>query len=215
MCTTYLYPLWCLFTAAEASRWALSLPEGWFQAQPVYFRRELGGLGDNFAQVPHAHQIVGRASEAEHPVHLENSTMPYFPQQCDRFQPAETFFDALPLDLADAIACMLSRAIVNGASASPFVVLRHVRSHLQIPALGHKVECVIALVPTCGHPLRSRKLLQHHQRRVALRCPVGLEYFARHDQSVAILHQQVSAGTQLVLLARAFARQLGLGIGLR
>lgn len=124
ICTTYFYPLWCLFTAEEASSWALGLSEGSLQAQPVYFRRELGGLGRNFAQVPHAHQIVGRTSEAEHPVHLENSTMPYFPQQRDCLQPAETFFDALPLDLADAIACMLGRALVNGASASPFVVLR-------------------------------------------------------------------------------------------
>lgn len=55
---------------------------------------------------------------------LENSTMPNFSQQRDGLQPAETFFDALLLDLADAIILVPSRALVNGASAPPFVVLR-------------------------------------------------------------------------------------------
>jgi len=50
--------------------------------------------------------------------------MPNFSQQRDGLQPAETFFDALLLDLADAIILVPSRALVNGASAPPFVVLR-------------------------------------------------------------------------------------------
>jgi hypothetical protein len=50
--------------------------------------------------------------------------MPNFSQQRDGLPPAETFFDALPLDLADAITLVPSRAFVLGASASPFVVQR-------------------------------------------------------------------------------------------
>ena len=117
--TTYLYPRWCLLTAEEASSWARGLPEGVLEAQPVHFRRELGALDRDLAQIPHAHQIIGRTSEAEHPVHLENSTMPYFSQQRDRIQPTETFSDALPLDLAHAIAYMLGAAML----------LRRRRSH--------------------------------------------------------------------------------------
>ena len=109
--------------------------------------RDLAGLKHRSAQVPHAHQIVGGTSEAEYPVHLDNSTMPNFPQQRDGLQPAETFFDALPLDLADAIALVPGRALVNGASASPFVVLRYMRRDLQVPALDHEIERVIAFVP--------------------------------------------------------------------
>src|SRR5713101_786560 len=155
MFTSYSLSVCDSFMAQEAF---VVRPEGLFQAQLLHFRRESGGLDRNFTQVPHSHQIVGRTSKSEHPVHLENSTMPDFPQQRNRLQPAETFFDAFPLDLADAITFVLSGALIDCASAPPLAVLRYMRRDSQVPALGHKVECVIALVPTCGDPLRSRKV---------------------------------------------------------
>ena len=63
--------------------------------------------------------------------------------------------------------------------------------------------------------LRTRNLLQHDQRGVTLRGPIGLEHFRIHDQSVPVLHQQIPAVTQLGLLACTLASQLGIGIGLR
>src|SRR6266849_556412 len=70
------------------------------------------------SQIPHAHQVIGRAGEGEDPVHLAHSTMAHFPQECDRLQPTEAFFDTLPLLLAETIARMMRRSSVNRAPAA-------------------------------------------------------------------------------------------------
>jgi hypothetical protein len=94
-----------------------------------------GGLN---IEVSHAYQVVGRTGKGEHPVHLENPTMPNFTQQRDRLQPTETFFDPLALDLADAIALVPCRPFINRAAAPPSLVLRHVRRHPQVSALARR-----------------------------------------------------------------------------
>src|SRR5437667_6046448 len=166
-------------------------------------------------EVSHAHQVVGCAGEAEDPVHFAHSAMPHFAQQGDRLQPAETLFDALSLLLTETIAGMLCRAPVDCAPTAPCQVLRHMGRHSQMSTLGPEIPSVEALISAYGHRLRSRNLLQHHQRRIAL-CPsVGHEHFCGDDQSVAILDQQIPAVAQLGLLPITFARQLRLGIGLR
>lgn len=73
----------------------------------------------NGHQVSHAHQVVSRAPEGEHPVHLENAAVPNLAQQRDRLQPAETFFDPLVLDLADAIAFVPRRPLIDRTAATP------------------------------------------------------------------------------------------------
>src|SRR5712692_6543402 len=75
----------------------MSPPGALMQVPPTHFSPDLGGLNRGWAQVPHAHQVIGGRGQGEHPVHLENPTMPHFPQQRDRFQPAEALFDPLPL----------------------------------------------------------------------------------------------------------------------
>ena len=64
-----------------------------------------------------------------------------------------------------------------------------------------------------GHrdPMTAADLLQHQQRRVPLRRPVGLIHSGVHNQALAVFHQQIPAVTQLRFFARAFARQLGIG----
>src|SRR5712692_3287759 len=93
----------------------------------------------NCGEVPHAHQVVGRTSEAEDPVHFADPTMPYLPQQRDRFQPAEAFFDALPLLLTEGIAGMMRRPSIDRTPTTPSQVLRHMRSHSQMPTLSHEI----------------------------------------------------------------------------
>ena len=88
--------------------------------------RDLAGLNHRSAQVPHTPQVVGGAGEGKHPVHFENPTMAHFPPQRDRLQPPETFFDALPLSLADGIARVARGARIDAAAASPPIVLRYV-----------------------------------------------------------------------------------------
>ena len=59
--------------------------------------------------------------------------------------------------------------------------------------------------PTVTRPV-SGKLPQHHHRRILLGGRLrGFPHEARHDQSVTILHQQISAIAQLGLLAVPFA----------
>src|SRR6266446_1790089 len=136
-------------------------------------------------EVSHAHQVVGCAGEAEDPVHFAHSAMPHFAQQGDRLQPAETLFDALSLLLTETIAGMLCRAPVDCAPTAPCQVLRHMGRHSQMSTLGHEIPSVEALISAHGHRLPSRNLLQHHQRRIALRPSVGHEHFCGDDQSVA------------------------------
>lgn len=77
---------------------------------PELRRRNCGG------QVAHAHQIVGGAGESKNPVHFAHSAMPYLPQQRDRLQPAEAFFDPLPLSLADGVPRVPCGVAINGAA---------------------------------------------------------------------------------------------------
>src|SRR5258708_6014137 len=77
-------------------------------------------------QVSHAHQIVGCASERENPIHFQCAAVPQSAQQRDGLQPAEAFFDALPLLLAEGIARLSRGAAVDGTAASSSGVLRSI-----------------------------------------------------------------------------------------
>jgi len=61
----------------------------------------------------------------------------------------------------------------------------------------------------------SRLLLQHHRSRIALSTPVGFQQFRVNDESIPVLHQQISAIAQLRILARAPARHLLILVRLR
>src|SRR5262252_4654917 len=100
----------------------------------------------NRGQISHAHQIVGGAGESENPVHFANSAMPNLSQERNRLQPAEAFFDALPLSLADRVSRVPRGAAINRAAAGSSQVLRHVRRHPQMAALRHKPTRVEAFV---------------------------------------------------------------------
>src|SRR5258708_22996221 len=166
-------------------------------------------------QVPHAHQVVGRAGKREDPIDFQRSAMPHFAQHRNGLQPAKTFFDALPLLRADGIAPLPRGAAINGAAASSPKVLRHVRRHPNVPALAHEIRRVEALVAAHRHTPASRNFLQHFQRGIALGRARGFPHPAVHNQTVAILHQQIPAVAQLGLLARTFARQLRFWIAFR
>ena len=101
------------------------MSENLLRATVVCASGNLAGLNHCAAQVPHTHQVVGSTGEVEYPVHLPNPAMTHFPQQRDRLQPPETFFDALPLLLADGIARVTRGTRIDGAPASPPIVLRH------------------------------------------------------------------------------------------
>jgi hypothetical protein len=92
------------------------------------------------AQISHAHQIVGGTSEGKDPVHFANSTMTQLPQERNRFQPPEAFFDPLPPLLAQTIAKVTRRAPVDGAPAIPLQILCDMRRYPQVATLSHKIS---------------------------------------------------------------------------
>src|SRR5579884_1426406 len=98
-------------------------------------------------QISHAHQIVGRASEGKDPVHFAHPAMPNLPHQRNGFQPAEAFFDPLPLSLAHRIARVSRAATINRAASASSQVLRHVRRHAQMATLLYEPERVEPFVP--------------------------------------------------------------------
>ena len=167
------------------------------------------------AQVSHAHQVVSGAREGEDPIHLTYATMSEFSQQRDRFQPAEAFFDALPFPLTDGIAWVPRGSPINGTPTWPLLILGDMRRNIQVSALGDKTGSIKSFVPANRNRLAAGNLLQHHQRRIPLCRSVGLKNFRGDNQSVAVLHQQISAIAQFGFFAWTFARQLGIGIGRR
>src|SRR5437588_477688 len=136
------------------------------------------------AQVSHAHQVVGGAGHGKNPIYSTDPAMPYLPHQRNRLQPAEALLDSLSLSLAEGVTCVSRGAAINCTAAAPFEVLRYMRRHPQIPALSDKSVRVESFVSAYRHRLRAGKFLQHHQRRVALRRPIGLEHFRLHDQTI-------------------------------
>ncbi len=156
-------------------------------------------------KVSHAHQIVGRARERKHPVHLQGSAMTYLAQQSHRLQPTEAFFDTLPFFLtdghsprgawfADRWRCRLfvsdfapraaSRPYSGTRAQNPLYrsLCRRPPSRTRYPE--------VALTSPLPHPSR--------------RCLWPPTLSSTTINPVAILHQQISAITQLGLLACAF-----------
>jgi hypothetical protein len=114
----------------------------------------------------------------------------------------------------DGVAPVLRGAAIDRATTAPSQVQRRVRHHPQMAALLHKPERVIAFVASHRQRLRAGKSFHHDQGCIAFCGPVRLENLRVYDQSVAVLHQQIAAVTQLRLFPAAFARQQGVGIGL-
>jgi hypothetical protein len=102
---------------------------------------------------------------------------------------------------------------IDGTAAGAMGVLRHVRRDLHLAALGYELSGVVAFVGSHRDPLLSRDLLEHEQRRIPFRRPVGLQQLGLGDQPVAVLNQQISAVAQFGFFAAAFAGQLGIRVG--
>jgi hypothetical protein len=94
--------------------------------RPDLHRRNGGG------QVAHPHQIVGGTGQGKYPVHFAHPAMPDLSHQRDGLQPAKTFFDPLPLLLAEGVTRVPRGAAINRATSASPQVLCHVRCHAQV-----------------------------------------------------------------------------------
>src|SRR5262252_164646 len=130
----------------------------------------------NWRQVSDSHQIVSCSSELKDPTHQPKAAMTCFTQQPHGLQPAKDLFHSFALSLADCIARMTSRALVNCTTAAPFVVLRDMRRHAALPQLSHEALRVIGFVGRQGHALF--RLAQQPERRLAFRRAAGLVNWA-------------------------------------
>jgi hypothetical protein len=136
-------------------------------------------------------------------------------QHANRLQPAEYFFDPLPLALTDLVTGMMRRARVNGAPALALQVLRHMRRHIPGPHFGHQFPRIVPFVGRQRNSPDSLNAFGHLYCCIALRRPAALCQFGVHHQPVAVLDQQIAAVSQLRFLAAAFAGQPRLRVRLR
>jgi len=153
----------------------LAFPESNSRLCRTHFGLDLH-RGNGSGQIAHTHQIVGRAGEDENPIPAAHSAMPNLAHPRNGLQPAEALFDGLPLSLAHGVAHVSRGAAVNRATARSRIILRHMRSHSQIPAFFYEVSRVKSFVPTNGDRLSAGKLLQHDRCGIALGRPIRLKH---------------------------------------
>src|SRR5712692_174238 len=101
-------------------------------------------------QVPKADQVVGCDREGEHPLDARQASMTKLPQSAHGLQPAEDLFHALSLLLADQIARVARRALIDRA-ASMLVILGDVRGDVQGAHVLDEVSGVIVLIAAQRH----------------------------------------------------------------
>src|SRR5579864_1206951 len=177
-------------------------------ASYLMVQSDSSGCCQNFGD---SNEIVGDGGQHEEPLDQATAAMPRFAQTADGLDPAEQLFDALALDVADAIARMASCACIDCRAAFS-VVLRHMRGAAAFTAAGNEVGGVIVLVTTDG-AARLGIVLDHVERRRALGGTVGLGQARVDDEAVAVLDHQVAHMAKLGLLAGALAEQAGVRVG--
>src|SRR3989304_1977919 len=98
-------------------------------------------------QSPQPDQVIRRSDEGEPPTHFPQTAQLDLLQQTDHLHPAKRLLDPLAFLLADRIAPVPRRPLVNGAAAVGGV-LRHVRGDLPLAQGTDEVAGVIILVPS-------------------------------------------------------------------
>src|SRR5262245_55142492 len=79
---------------------------------------KLRSCGRGREQRAHPDQVVGRRGEGKDPLDLWATAVADFPQQCDRFHPAEGLLDQLALALTDRVAHVARGARIDGTAAT-------------------------------------------------------------------------------------------------
>src|SRR5579863_483264 len=174
--------LWRWFPASSPSHEALQQPSETLR------RPDLRRRNRDCHQIPHAHQVVGGASQAKDPVDVQGPAMTYFAQQGNGLQPAKALFDAFTFLLTDSIAGVPRGSTIDGAPSRPGFVLGNMRRHPKTSAFTDKVAGIKGFVAAHRHPPLSAKVTQHLQCSIALRPSTGFPHPTVHDQAVAILH---------------------------
>src|SRR5262249_22618654 len=142
-------------------------------------------------------QVVGGADEVGMQLHASDAAEARATQTTPALHPAEDLFDPLALSLADPVTRMPCRTSVQPRSPAP-VNLGNVRANAAAAQKIHKRLAVITLLATETRRLQALAGLALEQRgrcgRLALKRRAHADV---HAQPVAVLHERVSAKTQL------------------
>jgi len=113
-------------------------------------------------------------------------------------QPPDALLDQPAAAQTDGIAGPARGSAIEVATAV-LVVLRDVRSHIQLLRCPHEILTVIRLVGAHSDSACTALLLlgQHQQRGIALCISIRMSHHRRDDQPVAVLHQGMAKITQL------------------
>src|SRR6266567_7301516 len=137
----------------------------------------------DFGQVSDPYQVVGGGGELEDPTHQGQPAVPGLTQQPDRLQPAKDFFHSFALTLTNLITRMARRARIDRTSPV-LITLGHVRRHLAVTQISHKVFGVVSFVSAQRHTRFLRSLLDQPQRCFSLSSATGNGQSRIHHQTV-------------------------------
>jgi hypothetical protein len=107
----------------------------------------------NRRQISDSHQVVSSGGELEDPTYQLQTSVSRLAQQSHGFQPAKDLFHSFALALTNLITRMTSRALIDGAAATSFVVLGDMRRHPPLPQVADEGLRVIRFIRRQRHPL--------------------------------------------------------------
>src|SRR5260370_33228876 len=121
-----------------------------------------GSRSRDLCQVSNPAQVVGGGSELKDPTHQLQSAVSGLTQQRNRLEPAKDFFHSFALTLTNLITRVAGGACIDG-TPPVLITLGHVRRHLAVTQISHKVFRVASFVGAQRHPRLLRALLDQRQ----------------------------------------------------
>ena len=162
------------------------------------------------AQAAHAHQVVGGKAQQRLTRELGLTDQLGLGQTTHRLDPAKGLLNALAHLQAGFVALVPLDATID---CRVLVLGRHVGRDFELSATLDEVLAVVALVgPDRGTLVLVTPAIEHLQRRFALGGATGMGDLNVHDQTVAVLHEDVPHVAQAGLVALALLEQSGIGI---
>ena len=163
------------------------------------------------AQTAHAHQVVGGKAQQRLARELGLTDQFGLGQTAHCLDPAKGLLDSLAHFEAGFVALVALDAPID---CRVLVLGRHVRRDQEPATALDEGLAVVALVGADRGPLVPvAPAFEHRQRRLALGGATGMCDLHIHDQTVAVLHEDVPHVAQAGLVARALLEQPGIGIG--
>ena len=150
---------------------------------------ELGTVAPrSYHQRLHSGDVIGRRRQSEPPGHIIPATVAKFVQQPESLHPAKRLLDPLSFVRTDRVALMPGRVPIEAT----VLALGNLWRKPEFPARIHEVADIVAFVCTDGLAWAYRLFRQPFDLFRLLRTPLRLAHRGTHNQTVAILGQNVT-----------------------